>query len=190
VLEGAARVFDREGLDATTNRIAQEAGVSVGTLYEYFPNKQTLLLALAELHLSAAVATVHDLVRRWGASPPATMSAVVHDIVALMADAHRRHPSMHRLLTQIVPDAPELLVRARQMQADLADLIADAVQRLDPECDDVHLRAEMVTLVSGEVVHGPLLHAETEHDVARWTQHLEVLLATYLETRVGRIASS
>lgn len=54
VLDGAARVFRREGFAATTNRIAAEAGVSIGSLYEYFPNKQALLVALAERHVSEA----------------------------------------------------------------------------------------------------------------------------------------
>lgn len=54
VLEAAARVFKAEGFSATTNRIAELAGVSVGTLYEYFPNKEALLAALAERHVAEA----------------------------------------------------------------------------------------------------------------------------------------
>lgn len=54
LLEAAARVFRRQGWRATTNRIAAEAGVSVGSLYEYFPNKQALLAGLAERHLAVA----------------------------------------------------------------------------------------------------------------------------------------
>jgi AcrR family transcriptional regulator len=65
VLEAAAQVFRSEGRAATTNRIAQRAGVSVGTLYEYFPNKEALLLALAERHVEEAereisLALVHN----------------------------------------------------------------------------------------------------------------------------------
>lgn len=54
ILIAAARVFRREGWRATTNRIAAEAGVGVGSLYEYFPNKQALLQALAVRHLELA----------------------------------------------------------------------------------------------------------------------------------------
>lgn len=54
ILIAAARVFRREGWRATTNRIATEAGVGVGSLYEYFPNKQALLQALAVKHLELA----------------------------------------------------------------------------------------------------------------------------------------
>jgi AcrR family transcriptional regulator len=52
ILLAAARVFRRER--ATTNRIAAEAGVGIGSLYEYFPNKQALLQALAVRHLELA----------------------------------------------------------------------------------------------------------------------------------------
>ncbi len=48
-LEATARILEQEGLQAlTTNRVAEVAGVSVGSLYQYFPNKSSLLMALAE----------------------------------------------------------------------------------------------------------------------------------------------
>src|SRR5215510_5098878 len=48
ILEAAARILVRHGYDgANTNRIAAAAGVSVGSLYQYFPNKESLVAALA-----------------------------------------------------------------------------------------------------------------------------------------------
>jgi AcrR family transcriptional regulator len=67
ILLAAARVFRREGWRATTNRIAAEAGVSVGSLYEYFPDKQALLLALAVRHLELAEQGLAPLL---GSLPP------------------------------------------------------------------------------------------------------------------------
>jgi AcrR family transcriptional regulator len=54
ILTAAARVFQREGWGATTNRIAKVAGIGIGSLYEYFPNKRALLVALAERHVALA----------------------------------------------------------------------------------------------------------------------------------------
>jgi len=53
VLTAAAQVFEARGYAAgTTNRIAERAGVSVGTLYQYFPNKEAIAVALLERHLA------------------------------------------------------------------------------------------------------------------------------------------
>ena len=49
ILEGAAHILERHGLDAyTTNAIAARAGVSIGSLYQYFPTKDAVTVALIE----------------------------------------------------------------------------------------------------------------------------------------------
>ncbi len=52
ILEGAARVLVRMGYDkASTNKIAETAGVSIGSLYQYFPTKESIVAALIEKHI-------------------------------------------------------------------------------------------------------------------------------------------
>jgi AcrR family transcriptional regulator len=56
ILKATARVLLEDGYDAfTTKRVAQVAGVSIGSLYQYFPNKQALLVALVENHQQTRV---------------------------------------------------------------------------------------------------------------------------------------
>ena len=51
IVEAAARVFEERGYaGTTTNRIAERAGVSIGSLYQYFPNKESILVVLLEQH--------------------------------------------------------------------------------------------------------------------------------------------
>ncbi|MFT3697841.1 MAG: TetR/AcrR family transcriptional regulator [Kofleriaceae bacterium] len=57
ILEATFRVLD-EGGELTTTRVAEVAGVSVGTLYQYFPNRDALINALLADHLEAAIAAV------------------------------------------------------------------------------------------------------------------------------------
>lgn len=59
ILSATARVLVEQGYDnASTNRIAQVAGVSVGSLYQYFPNKQALVVALVEAHGQKMIAAL------------------------------------------------------------------------------------------------------------------------------------
>ena len=62
ILDAATHVFHERGYSAaTTNDIAVEAGVSVGSLYQYFPNKDALLVALMEQHIESATAGLAEL---------------------------------------------------------------------------------------------------------------------------------
>lgn len=62
ILEAAARVLARESLAGfNTNRVAEIAGISVGSLYQYFPNKEALVTALIEEAQTALAAQAHAL---------------------------------------------------------------------------------------------------------------------------------
>ena len=51
ILEATTRILTEEGYEkANTNRIAERAGVSIGSLYQYFPNKESLITALLVQH--------------------------------------------------------------------------------------------------------------------------------------------
>src|SRR3954466_8096823 len=59
ILEGAAQVLEARGLAGfTTNAVAERAGVSIGTLYQYFADKGAVLRALAEREMRLAIAQV------------------------------------------------------------------------------------------------------------------------------------
>src|SRR5208282_3960199 len=52
VLDSVVRILKREGVDAvTTNRIAEVAGVSIGSVYQYFPDKRAIYVALHQRHV-------------------------------------------------------------------------------------------------------------------------------------------
>lgn len=61
ILEATIQVLLKDGMaKLTTTRIASRAGVSVGTLYQYFPNKSAVLQALLERHLDGVVCAVEE----------------------------------------------------------------------------------------------------------------------------------
>lgn len=95
IFEAAAQILEREGEAAfNTNRIAERAGVSVGTLYQYFPDKHAILVQMARAEMDAIAAdnaarkdgdplraAVRRLIRAFEGRP-ATRRAVVKAVVA------------------------------------------------------------------------------------------------------------
>jgi AcrR family transcriptional regulator len=78
ILEAAEQMLERDGADGlNTNRIAERAGVSIGTLYQYFPDKAAILLATAQRSLAQPEGG-------FVARPKALIAALVRTLEELM----------------------------------------------------------------------------------------------------------
>lgn len=102
ILAAAAQVFGEEGAEATTDRIAVRAAVSVGSVYQYFPNKQAIILELTRRHLGQASAAL-DRVVRPGLSVAEQLPGAVAAVAALHEDG-----DLHRLLYVRALSDPEV----------------------------------------------------------------------------------
>lgn len=97
ILDAAIRVLDQEGLDAmTTTRVAEVAGVSVGTLYQYFANKGAIIEALQARELERADALLKRLLE---SSTAASDRELAQAVVAGLLGLYRAAPTLHRVLT-------------------------------------------------------------------------------------------
>lgn len=98
ILEAAVQVFEKHGHAAgTTARIAERAGVSVGSLYQYFPNKDAILAALADQHLQEVDAVALRVMRATLGRELSLAQAVDVLIEGFLA-LHEHNPVLHRLL--------------------------------------------------------------------------------------------
>lgn len=103
ILEAAAQVFSSSGYaGATTNHIAERAGVSIGSLYQYFPNKNAILLKLAEQHTREGLDFLDRIVRDVG--PSACLDGpLIRRIIEAMIAFHKRDPELHRISLEELP---------------------------------------------------------------------------------------
>ena len=102
ILAATARILVKDGYDrASTNRIAASAGVSVGSLYQYFPSKEALVAALVDRHSNELLQFLQE--RAGAYTPDAPLRAVVREVVHAMVEAHRVDPKLHRVLMEQVP---------------------------------------------------------------------------------------
>jgi AcrR family transcriptional regulator len=105
VLAAVPLVLKRRGEESiTTNRIAEVAGVSIGSLYQYFPDKRSIFGALHERHVGD-VRTV--LERHIAAHRSSSFSAFVVSLVEELVDLHSVDTELHQLISAAINEGPE-----------------------------------------------------------------------------------
>jgi len=83
-VEAAARVLSKLGYDAaSTNRVAEAAGISIGSLYQYFPNKDALMAAVIDRQLADYTTKLEqEFARLPGLSPVRGIEIVIRHLVS------------------------------------------------------------------------------------------------------------
>ena len=151
LLDAAARLFDELGYhDTTTNDVAAAAGASVGSLYQYFPNKDALLVGLAERHVDEATAALADAaVGLREASPDlaTTCRIFVEAAVGL-----NRSDRLHRLLWA-APRTDAIRERLDRLTRSLVDEVAWHLERTGLGSGPARRRATVLVGVVDAGVH-------------------------------------
>jgi AcrR family transcriptional regulator len=126
ILDATAQLLDEAGADAvTTNLIARAAGVNVATLYQYFPNKQAVLLALFHRQSDQRVETVRRCIVGMGRSTEWTR--MLDAAIDALAELHRSTPG-GVALRQAMRSSHELLAHELQDSVNTAQPIANELQ--------------------------------------------------------------
>jgi AcrR family transcriptional regulator len=110
ILEATTHILVEEGYDkANTNRIAERAGISIGSLYQYFPNKESLMAALMEQHSNEIAALVESKLNHLFNEP---LEIAIPELVKAVIAAHAIAPRLHQVLNEEIPRSERL----QQMQ--------------------------------------------------------------------------
>ncbi|GJM36677.1 MAG: TetR family transcriptional regulator [Acidimicrobiales bacterium] len=173
LLDEATRLFSERGYHATTtNHVAEAAGVSVGSLYQYFPNKDALVVAVAERHLDEAMAELAELVPLLRAEEPdlADLCRILVTAVAEMND----DPQLDELLWR-APRTAALDARLDELRKIMVDEMVWHLQRLGDTSPQVGTRVRILVSSVEACVHDGRLIAD-EHA----TDELIRMCHTYL----------
>jgi AcrR family transcriptional regulator len=101
LLEATARVLMKEGYDrASTNKIAAVAGVSIGSLYQYFPSKEALVAAVIDRHTQQVSQVIRNALVNVAARP---IEVAARAFISVAIDAHRVNPKLHGVLAEQIP---------------------------------------------------------------------------------------
>jgi AcrR family transcriptional regulator len=154
--------------------------VSVGSLYQYFPNKDAILVTLAERHIDAGFALLGELLAQVMTELPALETLLRRFVVAMIA-LHQHEPDLHRVLFEEAPLPSSVRRRLRRRENDFAAEVCELL-RVHPEVRivDPYVTAYVLVHCVDALVHDFILHpprnidAEslTQEMVSMWLRHL------------------
>ena len=145
ILDAAEALFDDPGFDATTARaLAERAGLSVGGLYEWFPNKTAVAEAVAQRHIDTLGGELLAAIEKQAQAP---WQSLVASTLTAALDAHLKYPRMHRFLFENAPRSPAVRATLAALEARLEAFLAE---RLTAEgIDEVEARHRAAIALRG-----------------------------------------
>lgn len=186
ILEAAAQVFERHGYaDATTDRIAARAGVSIGSLYQYFGDKRALLVAVAERHLDEGFATVTAALVAPDGTPP-TLAATLPRVVRALVALHERSPNLHRVLFEEAPLPRRFHAALARREAELVRFTASVLAAERPAgVRDPALAAYLLVQTVDALAHRVVIHPPPDLARDQVVDEITRMLARYLAPEVA-----
>ncbi|GIM91277.1 TetR/AcrR family transcriptional regulator [Paractinoplanes toevensis] len=177
ILTAAAHVFAEHGYAAgTTNRIAERARISIGSLYQYFPNKDAILAKLLVRHIDRGTWTEAAELDLSPGSLEATVRALVRDAI----DNHSDDPQLLRIMIEQAPVSKELIEtidrHGRVRVAQVRDVLA---RHPDVRVRDLDTAAELILFTVEMNIH-KLMAAPRTIPVETFAGELIDMLTRYL----------
>lgn len=178
ILDAAVQVLAAEGAARfTTARVAERAGVSVGSLYQYFPNKAAILFRLQSDEWGRTVTLLRGILEDRGTAPPDRLRILVHAFLRSECD----EALMRVALNDAAPlyrDAPE--ARAAMAEGDriVQDFLAEALPHA-PQATRL-LAGDLITTTLGEVGRQFSETPRTADEIAAYADAMADMFCAYL----------
>jgi AcrR family transcriptional regulator len=182
LIEATTRILVKEGYDqASTNRIAEVAGVSIGSLYQYFPSKEALVAAVIDRHTQDIAKATRNALVKAAALP---IEAAAREFVSAGIDGHRINPKLHAVLAEQIPRVGRL----ENIEANVREgysLVRGYLEAHRDEIDvaDLDLAAFVLVTVVEALTHAAVLRRPdilSDEKASRFVDDATRLVVRYL----------
>lgn len=161
MLDAAARILERQGYDSvTTNHVAEAAGVSIGSLYEYFPNKQSIIAAALARELQEIADEVKASMRTALALPDQPRGGIDHWMRGMMSSLEKRGKLLRVAMREVpffwdIPEAHNLSETLQHIAQEGRQKSARVLHFDDPEADTYLLMTMCWAAIQQTVLYRP-----------------------------------
>jgi AcrR family transcriptional regulator len=179
LLAATTRVLVREGYDrASTNKIADVAGVSIGSLYQYFPSKEALVAAVIERHIGEMLEVVRAALVRVASLP---IPEAARELVRVWIEAHRIEPKLHRVLVEQTPRVGNL-EHIEKVDDEAIGLVRTYLEARRDEIivEDLDMAAFLSVSAVEAMTHAAVLRRPELIDNPRFIDEVATLVTRYL----------
>ena len=187
IVDAAAHILREGGYEAlTTNRAAERAGVSVGSLYQYFPNKEAILAELSRRHQVELERGMRDIIARADAM---TLAEIVTALIEDNARAHFHDPALHKVLFEESPalGPDDWREGFAQRAVDMVKALLEQ-RRAEITVTDLPLAALIVAQSVEAVIHGAAMRGDPRLTTGEITAQTTRLVLTYLTAPAPKVA--
>jgi AcrR family transcriptional regulator len=184
ISEATIQVLLSHGGDRlTTTRVAERAGVSIGTLYQYYPNKESLLFAVAEDHMETMSVAMESACEQACHKP---LSEMIGNVVEAFVDAKMNRADISMALYQIMPNVggPALVKKTRlRMRKALVAMLQTAT---DAKSEPDGFAIDLMCDAMAGVMRSALETRATPPLIRKLRQHLLLLCQSYMAAVTGQ----
>lgn len=177
ILQAAAYILVRDGWKKfTTNNVAERAGVNIASLYQYFPNKDSIVAELQRRHIEKGVAGYPDTIEHLRSQP--NLRAALNILVDGAVAEHRINPKLHKVFAEELPRASRRVHGEKDR-----DLIARLANVLEPypiQVPDLDIALFLLRVVGHAAVHEAASERPDLLDNPLFVEELVTLIERYL----------
>ncbi|MCB9640041.1 MAG: TetR/AcrR family transcriptional regulator [Myxococcales bacterium] len=179
LLTATAQLLDEEGYEQlSTNQIARRAGVSIGSLYQYYPNKEALVFALVERLAEQQYAVVKETFAEMSELP---IEEVAREVVIAILETRQLEPELNRILSEQLPRSPQS-GKLRGWLERLHSLVSNELRKREHELRSSSPELAAYVLVYG--MHGIIeqmgMDREGEVDHGQLVREVSEMMTRYL----------
>ncbi len=181
ILDATARILLERGFAAaSTNAVAELAGVSVGSLYQYFPNKEALIAALRARHGEQMMQVIQHALTE---AMDATLDDALGGLIEATVEAHRVDADLHRVLEERLGHHDRDAKHGEYVSVMEERIVALLARHRDQiTVPDLKLAAFMLMNASHALIHALVRQRPRGVSLKAGTQEIVRMMKAYLTT--------